>query len=1099
MKKLIEWSVDNQFFVILITLVLIITGIYAIQRIKLDAIPDLSDVQVIVYTEYPGQAAELIEQQLTYPLTTALVAVPKSKVVRGYSFFGFSMVYVIFEDGTDLYWARSRVLEYLNYASAKLPTGTKPTLGPDATGLGWVYQYTLSSNQRDLGELRSIQDWYLRYPLSSVEGVAEVASIGGYVRNYRVTVDPIKMQAYGISLQQVEQAIKRSNNDTGGETIEMGEMEFMIRGKGYLKTLADFKKIPVGLSRIASPQAMSKPLNNSPPPISSTSMNDSEEADITSPMASSLAPPTSSSGIPIYLEQIATISVEPSARRGIAELDGKGETVGGIIIMRDKENATATIHAVKKKLAELKAGLPPDVKISAVYDRSSLINKSIETLRDKLIEEIVIVSLVCLLFLFHFRSSLVAVIMLPIAILLSFILMYVQGVNANIMSLGGIAVAIGTMVDAAIIMTENAHRHLEDRQRSDQSRWQIIKDSAAEVGPSLFFSLLVITVSFLPIFTLQEQEGRLFQPLAFTKSYAMGAAAFLSVTLVPVLMGFLIRGNIPKEETNPINRLMIALYHPILTMALRFKKTVLVIAALLLISIFIPYHKIGSEFMPPLWEGDLLYMPSTYPGISITKAKEALQQTDKMLRQFPEVEHVFGKMGRAETATDPAPLDMVETTIQLKPKNQWRTGMTPDQLTQQMDRALQIPGLTNVWTMPIKNRIDMLSTGIKTPIGIKIGGADLQVLDSLGKQLEGIMRTVPETASAYAERVLGDNYLDFTIDRQTAAHYGINIADIEEVIQTAIGGMDIPHMVQGLERYPISIRYPRELRDDIPSLKRVLVSTPSGMYVPLGQLASFTIHKGPMLIRSEDSRPNVWVFVDVHQSDLGGYIQNAQKAVEEKFRLPSGYTLSWSGQFESMQRAKARLAWIIPLTLFLISLILYINTKSFTKVAIVFLAVPFSLIGAFWFVYLLGYNLSVAVWVGIIALAGLDAETGVIMLLYLDLAYQEMKSKGMMRNKTHLMEAIHHGAVKRIRPKIMTATAIIAGLVPILWSTGTGADVMKRIAAPMVGGVVTSVLLELLVYPIIYYLWKGKNLASPQPAPKEGGQICHKTLFRHFS
>ena len=1033
LKNIIELSINNKFFVIIISVALIGAGIYSIKNIKIDAIPDLSDVQVIVYTEYPGQAAELVEQQVTYPLTTAMVSVPKSKVVRGYSFFGVSMVYIIFEDGTDLYWARSRVLEYLNYAANKLPATVKPAIGPDATGLGWVYQYALTSNKRDLGELRSIQDWYMRYALTSVEGVSEVASIGGYVRNYRITVDPVKMQAYHISLMQVEEAVKKSNSDVGGETIEMGEMEFMIRGKGYLKSLDDFKKIPLRVDSL---------------------------------------------GTPVYLQQIATIGVEPSSRRGIGEINGKGETVGGIIVMRDKENATSTINAVKKKLLELKAGLPADVEIVTVYDRSDLIGRSVATLRDKLTEEAVIVSCVCLLFLFHFRSGLVAIIMLPIAILISFIIMQMQGINANIMSLGGIAIAIGTMVDGAIIMIENAHKHIEHDDGSGKNRWQIIKESAIEVGPTLFFSLLVIAVSFFPIFTLKDQEGRLFKPLAFTKTYAMAAAAFLSITLVPVLMGLLIRGKIPKEEKNPVNRLMIALYHPVLNLVLRFKKTVLFLAVLLLAAAYFPYSKLGSEFMPPLWEGDLLYMPSSFPGISITKAKEVLQQTDKIIRTFPEVATVFGKMGRAETSTDPAPLDMVETTVMLKPESEWRAGMTPDKLIQEMDRALQVPGLTNVWTMPIKNRIDMLSTGIKTPVGIKIGGPNLEVLDSLGKQIENIMHTVPGTTSAYSERVLGGNYIDFTINREAAARYGITIADVQEVIQTVIGGMDVSNTVEGLERYPISIRYPRELRDNLENLKRVLVSAPMGAQIPLGQLATFEIHKGPMLIRSEGSRPQVWVFVDVRGTDLGTYIPKAQKIVSENFKLPPSYTLSWSGQFESLQRAKERLTWIIPLTLLIIFVILYLNTRSFTKVAIIFLAVPFSLVGAFWLLYFLGYHLSVAVWVGIIALAGLDAETGVVMLLYLDLAYDEMKEKGQMLTKENLMDAIHHGAVKRIRPKIMTATAIIAGLVPILWSTGTGADVMKRIAAPMVGGVVTSVMLELLVYPVIYYLWKIKEIKN---------------------
>ncbi len=1074
MKKIIEWSVDNKFFVILLTVGLIGAGIYSIQTIKIDAIPDLSDVQVIVYTQYPGQAAELVEQQVTYPLTTAMVSVPKSKIVRGYSFFGFSMVYIIFEDGTDLYWARSRVLEYLNYASGKLPSKVKPAIGPDATGLGWVYQYALVSDSLDISQLRSIQDWYLRYALTSVDGVAEVASIGGFVRNYKVNVDPVKMQAYGVTLMQVQNAIQRSNNDVGGMSIEMGEMEFMIRGKGYLKSLDDFNKIVVGVSRTQQPPSSPK---TEPVPQQSTLMGNAMTA--SSSPEQQLNSITQSSGTPIYLENIASISVEPMSRRGIGELNGKGEAVGGIIVMRDKENAVATIDGVKKKLLELQAGLPKDVKIKTVYDRSALIERSVATLKEKLIEEAIIVSLVCLIFLFHFRSGLVAIIMLPIAILMSFIIMNMQGINANIMSLGGIAVAIGAMVDSAIIMVENAHKHIE---RSDEKkeRWQIIKEAAVEVGPTLFFALLLITVSFLPIFTLEEQEGRLFKPLAFTKTYAMAAAAFLSITLVPVLMGLLIRGRVPHEEKNPVNRLMIKLYHPVLNFVLRFKKMVVLIAILLLVATIFPFSKIGSEFMPPLWEGDLLYMPSSLPGISVTKAREVLQQTDKIIMRFPEVETVYGKMGRAETSTDPAPLDMVETTIMLKPENEWRKGMTPDKLIQEMDRALQVPGLTNVWTMPIKNRIDMLSTGIKTPIGIKIGGADLQTLDSLGRQVENIMHTVPGTASAYSERVMGGNYLDFNIDRKAAARYGLNVGDVEDVIETAIGGMEISNTVEGLERYPISIRYPRELRDNMESLKRVLVPAPTGAQIPIGELATFDIHKGPMLIRSEDTRPQVWVFVDVRGTDIGTYIKSAQKTVEANFKLPAGYTLHWSGQFESMQRAKERLTWIIPLTLLIIFVILYLNTKSFVKVAIVFLAVPFSLIGAFWILYFLGYNLSVAVWVGIIALAGLDAETGVVMLLYLDLAYEEMKKGGQMLNAENLKEAIHHGAVKRIRPKIMTATAIIAGLLPILWSTGTGADVMKRIAAPMVGGVITSVLLELLVYPVIYYWWKKREFVESE-------------------
>ncbi len=1036
LEKIIEYSVKNRFLVILAVVFLMGWGIYSLYNIPVDAIPDLSDVQVIIYTKYEGQSPRIVEDQVTYPLTTALVSVPGAKVVRGYSFFGYSLVYVIFKDGTDLYWARSRVLEYLNYAAKRLPTGVVPTLGPDATGVGWVFEYTLSSPKRSLADLRTIQAWYLKYQLSTVPGVAEVASIGGFVKQYQVTVDPAKLLAYNIPLSDVEMALKKSNNDVGGETIEMGESEFMIRGLGYIKSIQDVENIPVMVDK--------------------------------------------KTNTPVYIKDIANVAYGPEMRRGLAESDGKGETVGGIIVMRYGENALSVIQGVKKKLAELKQGLPPDVKITPVYDRSSLIERAIDTLKDKLIEEILIVAFVCILFLMHFRSAFVAIFTLPTAILMAFIVMRAQGINANIMSLGGIAIAIGAMVDAAIIMIENAHKHIEHDSlkppEQRRERWQLIIEAAKEVGPSLFYSLLVITVSFIPIFTMEAQEGKLFKPLAFTKTYSMAAAAILSITLVPVLMGYWIRGNIKPEEKNPVNKFLIKIYHPVVNFVIKRWKYVLVTTIVLLGITYIPFSRIGSEFMPPLYEGDLLYMPTTLPGMSITKAKELLQQTDKIIATFPEVHHVFGKIGRAETATDPAGLDMVETTIMLKPESEWRPGMTVKKLIDEMDQAIHFPGVTNAWTMPIKTRTDMLSTGIKTPVGIKISGPNLDTLQAIGEKVEAVMRTVPNTLSAYAERAVGGNYVDVNINRQEAARYGLTIQDVEDVIQSAMGGMNITTTVEGLERYPVNLRYGREQRDNIDDLKRVLVPTPTGAQVPMGQIAEFTMHKGPMVVKTEGTRPNAWVYVDLKTSDIGSYIKEAQRTVEQKIHLPAGYSLVWSGEFEYMQHANQRLMIVIPMTLFIIFLIIYLNTRSLKKVAIIFLAVPFSLVGTFWFLYILGYNLSIAVWVGIIALAGLDAETGVVMLLYLDVAYKEWQDKGLMRGIKDLIDAIHHGAVKRVRPKIMTASVIIAGLIPIMWSNGAGADVMKRIAAPMLGGVVTSVLMELAVYPVIYYLWKSWEL-----------------------
>ncbi|MEX1138686.1 MAG: efflux RND transporter permease subunit [Bacteroidota bacterium] len=1036
LEKIIEGSIRNKFMVILAVLFLIGWGIYSMLSIPIDAIPDLSDVQVIIYTEYPGQSPRIVEDQVTYPLTTAMVSVSGSKVVRGYSFFGYSLVYVIFEDGTDLYWARSRVLEYLNYAQKRLPANVVPTLGPDATGVGWVFMYTLTSDKHSLQELRSYQDWYLKYELTAVEGVAEVASIGGFVKQYQVTVDPAKLLAYNIPLMMVEKAIKNSNNDVGGEVIEMSEMEFMVRGLGYIKSIEDIENIPVMVDK--------------------------------------------RSGTPVYVKDIGDVTIGPLMRRGLAESNGEGEVVGGIIVMRYGQNALEVIENVKKKLEVLKHGLPEDVKIEVGYDRSTLIERAIDTLKEKLLEEIIIVAIVCIIFLLHARSSLVAIFTLPTAILISFIIMKAQGINANIMSLGGIAIAIGAMVDAAIIMIENAHKHIEHEalkpleERKDH--WQVILDASKEVGPALFYSLLVITVSFIPVFTLEAQEGRLFKPLAFTKTYSMAAAALLSITIVPILMGYWIRGKILPEERNPINRFLIRIYTPVVDFVLKYNKWVIVAALAILAITVIPFMKVGSEFMPPLYEGDLLYMPTTLPGMSVTKAREVLQQTDKIIRQFPEVHHVLGKIGRAETATDPAGLDMIETTIMLKPESEWRPGMTVDKLINEMDRAIQFPGLTNAWTMPIKTRTDMLSTGIKTPVGIKISGADLSVLEEIGKEVESVVRTIPGTLSAFAERAVGGNYLDFDIDRREAARYGLTVGDVQMVIQTAVGGMAVTNTVEGLERYTVNLRYPRELRDNLEALRRVLVPTPTGAQIPISHLATITPRKGPMVIRSEDTRPNAWVYVDIKDIDVGTYVRNAKNILAEKVKLPPGYNLIWSGQYEYMQRAEQRLMMVIPMTLFIIFVIIYLNTRSVIKVAIVFLAVPFSLIGAFWFLYFLGYNLSIAVWVGIIALAGLDAETGVVMLLYLDHAYEDWKKKGLMRGLADLKDAIHHGAVKRVRPKIMTASVIIAGLLPIMWSHGAGADVMKRIAAPMVGGVVTSVLLELAVYPVIYFLWKGRSL-----------------------
>jgi Cu(I)/Ag(I) efflux system membrane protein CusA/SilA len=1058
LKRIIEASVNNKFMTILLTALVIGGGLYAMFDTPLDAIPDLSDVQVIIFTEYPGQAPQVVEDQVTYPLTTAMLGVPFAKTVRGYSFFGLSFVYVIFEDGTDIYWARSRVLEYLNFVTDRLPKGVAPKLGPDATGVGWVYEYVLedTTGKHDLAELRSIQDWYLRYELTSVSGVSEVASVGGFVKQYQVTVDPNKLLAFNIPLHKVRMAIQRSNNDVGGRLIEMAETEFMVRGLGYIKSLDDIRNIPVSVS---------------------------------------------DTGTPIRIRDIATVQLGPELRRGLAEWNGQGEIVGGVIIMRYGENALDVIEGVKKRLDELKTGLPEGVVIKTAYDRSSLILRAIDNLKEKLIEEMVVVAVVCILFLLHFRSAFVAIFTLPIAILISFIVMHSQGINSNIMSLGGIAIAIGAMVDAAIVMIENAHKHLE-RDKGKKPHWQIIIDASTEVGPALFYSLLIITLSFLPVFTLQAQEGRLFKPLAFTKTYAMAAAAFLSITLVPVLMGFFIRGRIMPERKNPLSRILVWIYRPVIEWVLRHKvATIAAAGVIFFITVFpfrsmvvdrfaddpqsltyravakvdplFPLDKIGSEFMPPLYEGDLLYMPTTLPGISITKAREILQQTDKIISSFPEVHHVFGKVGRAETATDPAPLSMIETTIMLKPEEEWRPGMTPDKLVDELNQAIQFPGLTNAWTMPIKTRIDMLSTGIKTPVGIKVAGDDLETLEQIGKQIEEVVRNIPGTLSVYAERVAGGNYLDFDIRREEAARYGLTVGDVQDVIMSALGGMNITHTVEGLERYPVNLRYGRELRDNLSALRRVLVPTPQGAQIPLEQLADIRIRKGPPGIKSENARLNAWIYVDIKDIDVGTYVRKAQQTVLENVEIPSGYSVMWSGQYEYMQRAEKRLQLVVPVTLGIVFLLLFLNFRNITESLIVMLSLPFALVGGIWLMYLLDYNLSVAVGVGFIALGGLAAETGVVMLVYLDHAWEEIRRRHEGNPKVKdLYEAIMAGAVERVRPKLMTVMTTMVGLLPIMWGHGTGSEVMKRIAAPMVGGMVSSTILTLVVIPAIYALWK---------------------------
>ena len=1030
LAKVIEWSIQNKLMILLASVFLTLGGIYSIQRIPVDAIPDLSDVQVIIYTEYPGQAPQIVEDQVTYLLTTEMLSVPHSKVVRGYSFFGFSFVYIIFEDGTDLYWARSRVLEYLNSVSKRLPDGVTPTLGPDATGVGWAFMYVLRSDRHDLSQLRSIQDWYLKYELTAVPGVSEVAGVGGFVRQYQITVDPNKLRVYAMPVSKIRRAVQRSNSDAGGRLLEVSEKEFMIRGLGYLRSLEDIRQIALGVG------------------------ND---------------------GIPILLRDVATVGVGPEMRRGLAEWNGEGETVGGIVVVRHGADAYQVIQDVKAELERLKPGLPEGVRIEVAYDRSALIERAVFSLEKSLTQQLVIVGLVSLVFLAHVRSGLVAVMTLPVGILTAFIVLHLQGLSVNIMSLGGIAVAIGTMVDSGIVLVDSAHRHLL-REAGKKPHWQIVADACKEVGPSLFFSLLVITVSFIPVFTLEAQEGRLFKPLAFTKTYAMAAAAVLSVTLVPVLVGYWIRGRILPEYKNPINRWLTAFYRPLLAFVFRFKWLVLALVVLLMAISLLTFFQLGSEFMPPLWEGDLLYMPTTLPGISITKAREILQQTDRIIKSFPEVDHVFGKAGRADTATDPAPLSMIETTIVLKPEDQWREGMTKDKLIDEMNTAIQVPGLTNAWTMPIKTRIDMLSTGIRTPVGIKIAGSDLTELERLGKEVEHVVREVPGTRSVYAERVMGGHYLDYKIDRKAIARYGLGVGEIQEVIQSAVGGMNITTTVEGVERYPVNLRYSRELRHNLPAIRAILVTAPTGQQIPLGQLGRFSYVTGPAGIKSENAKPNAWIYVDIRNVDVGTYVKQAQEQVARRVEIPPGYSIGWSGQFEYMERAQQQLMLIVPLTLVIIFVIIYVNTGSLMETGMVLAGVPFALTGSVGLLYLLDYNLSVAVWVGFIALAGLYAETAIVFLLYLRVSYRNFLEQASPKDRKGLIQAIGDGSVRRLRPILMTIATDVMGLIPIMWSQGTGSEVMKRIAAPLVGGVITSGMVVLLVYPLIYYLWKSRRM-----------------------
>ncbi|HAB79592.1 MAG TPA: CusA/CzcA family heavy metal efflux RND transporter [Glaciecola sp.] len=1027
---IIQWSIHNRFFVLLATLMVVGGGLYSIKNTPVDAIPDLSDVQVIIKTSYPGQSSQVVEDQVTYPLTTAMLSVPGAKTVRGFSFFGDSYVYIIFEDSTDIYWARSRVLEYLSQVIPNLPSAAKPQLGPDATGVGWVYMYALTdpSGKHDLSELRSIQDWFLKYELQTVAGVSEVATVGGMVKQYQVIVDPLKLQALNIPLAHVQMALQRGNQETGASVIEMAEAEYMVRTTGYISSIEDIQNIPIGL-------------------------------DVT----------TDNRNIPILIKDLAQVEVGPQMRRGLADLNGEGETVGGIVVMRFGENAQTTIDRVKAKLESLQNSLPDGVEVTTVYDRSGLIERSIDNLTHKILAEFAVVALICVAFLFHVRSSLVAIISLPIGVLVAFIVMHMQGINANIMSLGGIAIAIGAMIDGAIVLVENMHKHIEKTPLTDQNRWQVVSKSACEVGPALFFSLLIITVSFVPVFTLEAQEGRMFSPLAYTKTYAMAAAAILAITLVPVLMGYFVRGKIVPEHKNPINRLLIAGYRPLLTKVLQFPKTTIACSMVILVIGFWPVSQIGSEFIPPLDEGDLMYMPTTYAAVSISEARDILQQTNKLIKTIPEVHTVFGKVGRAETATDPAPLTMIETFIQMKPKNQWREGMTSESLIGQLNQTVNFPGLTNAWVMPIKTRIDMLATGIKTPVGIKIGGPDLNVIQDIGQMIEKVLSNVQGTASVYAERVSGGRYITIDINRLNAARYGLNIADVQAFIASAVGGVNLTTSVEGLERYPVQVRFPQSYRDSPEQLRRLPFVTPSGAHIALGEIADITIVDGPPGIKSENARPNGWVYIDIDNIDIGHYVNTAMQVVSDNIDLPTGYSLTWSGQYEYMERAKAKLTYVIPLTLAIIVVLLYASFRRFAQVVMIIGTLPFALIGGIWLLYLEGFNFSVAVGVGFIALAGVAVEIGIIMLTYLDSKFTELGNKF---TSEQLRQAVLTGSEMRIRPVMMTSTSIIFGLLPVMYGTGTGSEVMSRIAAPMVGGMVSALILTLIVLPAVYFVWR---------------------------
>ncbi len=1038
-ERIIRRSVDNRHIIIILAVFIVAIGIYAVKHTPVDALPDLSDVQVIIKTPYPGQAPQVVEDQITYPLTTAMLSVPGATSVRGYSFFGDSYVYIIFKDGTDLYWARSRVLEYLAQVASQLPPSVHPQLGPDATGVGWIYEYALTdkSGSLDLSQLRSLQDWYLKFQLQTVPGVAEVATVGGMVKQYQVIVDPNQLRAYGLTLSKIKNAVQNANQEVGGSVIELGEAEYMVRSNGYLTSLNDIKNIPLGVNK---------------------------------------------HGTPILLTDVAHIQLGPEMRRGIADLNGQGEVVGGIIEMRQGENALRTINAVKLKLNSLRKNLPKGVTLIETYDRSGLIKRAINNLNEKLVEEFIVVTLICLLFLYHFRSALIVVITLPVGILMAFIIMHLQGINANILSLGGIAIAIGAMVDAAIVMIENVHKHIERGEVEKSGYWTLVKNAACEVGPPLFFSLLIITLSFLPVFTLQAQEGRMFKPLAFTKTYSMAAAAFLSITLVPVLMGYFIRGKITPEHKNPINRALLNLYQPMISFVFKRPKTIIIGAIVLIIVTLWPLSRIGSEFMPELNEGTLLYMPTTLPGISVGKARQLLQQTDRLIKTMPEVSTVFGKVGRADTATDPAPMSMIETVVQLKPQSQWPKGMTMSKLKKKLNQLIQFPGVTNSWGMPIKTRIDMLSTGIKTPVGIKITGPDLKVIQHIGKQLEGILNQLPDTASAYAERVVGGRYININIDRQKAARFGLNITNVEEVVRGAIGGTNVTKTVEGLERYPVNIRYPRSMRDSVEKLKLLPIVTPTGAHIPLADVATISIADGPPVIKTEDSRPSGWMYVNIKGNDIGSYVKRAKRAVARGLKLPLGYTLQWSGQYQYMERAKQRMQIVIPFTIAIIMLLLYFNFKRIGDVILIMATLPLAVVGGIWLLYLMNYNFSVAVAIGFIALAGIAVEIGVVMLVYLNQSLVKQKALAEQQQRsfaeTDLRQAIIDGALLRVRPIMMTVSAIIAGLLPIMIGSGTGAVIMRSIAAPMVGGMVSATILTLMIIPAVYFLWKKRTIAT---------------------